>query len=135
MMDYKKLKRLFKDGEYQFIDALINVDLDLISKIDPMMIKKNFAKHENGKYKSLLTQRELELFTTVKIIANGHIRFLINALSTVLHDKQDAEIISRLEKECEALKSVIDVKDLEIERNRVELTKTLPEKLREQGAL
>ena len=39
-MDYKKLKRLFKDGEYQFIDALINVDLDLISKIDPMMIKK-----------------------------------------------------------------------------------------------
>ena len=134
-MDYKKLKRLFKDGEYQFIDALINVDLDLISKIDPMMIKKNFAKHEKGKYKSLLTQRELELFTTVKIIANGHIRFLINALSTLLHDKQDAEIISRLEKECEALKSVIDVKDLEIERNRVELTKTLPEKLREQGAL
>lgn len=135
MMDYKKLKRLFKDGEYQFIDALINVDLDLISKIDPMMIKKNFAKHENGKYKSLLTQRELELFTTVKIIANGHIRFLINALSTLLHDKQDAEIISRLEKECEALKSVIDVKDLEIERNRLELTKTLPDKLREQGAL
>lgn len=135
MMDYKKLKRLFKDGEYQLIDALINIDLDLISKIDPMMIKKNFAKHENGKYKSLLTQRELELFTTVKIIANGHIRFLINALSTLLHDKQDAETISRLEKECEALKSVIDVKDLEIERNRVELTKTLPEKLREQGAL
>jgi len=134
-MDYKKLKRLFKDGEYQFIDALINVDLDLISKIDPMMIKKNFAKHENGKYKSLLTQRELELFTTVKIIANGHIRFLINAISTLLHDKQDAETILRLEKECEALKSVIDVKDLEIERNRVELTKTLPEKLREQGAL
>ena len=134
-MDYKKLKRLFKDGEYQFIDALINVDLDLISKIDPMMIKKNFAKHEKGKYKSLLTQRELELFTTVKIIANGHIRFLINAISTLLHDKQDAETILRLEKECEALKSVIDVKDLEIERNRVELTKTLPEKLREQGAL
>jgi len=135
MMDYKKLKRLFKDGEYQFIDALINVDLDLISKIDPMMIKKNFAKHENGKYKSLLTQRELELFTTVKIIANGHIRFLINALSTILHDKQDAETISRLEKECEEMKSVIDVKDLEIERNKVELTKTLPEKLRDQGAL
>jgi hypothetical protein len=84
---------------------------------------------------NLINSKRTRVIYYGQIIANGHIRFLINALSTILNDKQDAETISRLEKECEALKSVIDVKDLEIERNRVELTKTLPEKLREKGAL
>ena len=38
MINYNKLKRLFKDGEWQTIDTYINVDVDLISKIDPEMI-------------------------------------------------------------------------------------------------
>lgn len=129
MIDYKKLKRLFKDGEWQMLDALMNVDIDLISKIDDHMIRQGFAQKDGNKYKSLLTPRELQLFTTVKIIANGHIRFLVNALSTILKDKQDANTIFRLEKECEALKSVIDAKDLEVER----LQKPLPDQLREKG--
>lgn len=129
MIDYKKLKRLFKDGEWQMLDALINVDIDLISKIDDHMIRKGFAEKDGNKYRSLLTPRELQLFTTVKIIANGHIRFLINALSTILQDREDAKTIFRLEKECEALKSVIDAKDLEVER----LQKPLPDQLREKG--
>jgi len=115
-INYKKLKRLFQDGEYQMIDTLINVDVDLISKIDDNMIKKGFAEKHNNKYKSLLSQRELELFTTVKMIANGHIRFLINALSTILKDNEDAKTIHRLEKECTTLKNVIDAKQKEIER-------------------
>ena len=50
MINYNKLKRLFKDGEWQTIDTYINVDVDLISKIDPEMIRSGFAKNENNKY-------------------------------------------------------------------------------------
>lgn len=131
MIDYKKLKRLFQEHEWQMIDALINVDIDLISKIDDNMIRKGFAEKNGNNYKSLLNKRELELFNTVKGIANVHIKFLINVISTILNDKQDSNTILRLEKECEALKSVIDAKDLEVER----LRKPLPDNLREQGLI
>lgn len=131
MIDYKKLKRLFQEHEWQMIDALINVDIDLISKIDDNMIRKGFAEKDGFKYRSLLTPRELQLFNTVKMIANGHIKFLVSALSTILQDKQESNTILRLEKECEALKSVIDAKDLEVER----LRKPLPDNLREQGLI
>lgn len=134
-MNYKKLKRLFKDGQWQTIDTLINVDVDLISKLDPEMIRSGFSKYENNKYSSLMTERELKLFTTVKIMAMYHIRFLINAVSTLLRDDEDEKTIETLRKECDTLKTVIDTKDLEIKRLETELSKPLPDKLRQSGLM
>ena len=98
MINYNKLKRLFKDGEWQTIDTYINVDVDLISKIDPEMIRSGFAKNENNKYSSLMTDKELKLFTTVKIMAMYHIRFLINAIYKLLRDDEDEKTIETLRK-------------------------------------
>jgi cell division protein FtsB len=135
MINYNKLKRLFKDGEWQTIDTYINVDVDLISKIDPEMIRSGFAKNENNKYSSLMTDKELKLFTTVKIMAMYHIRFLINAISKLLRDDKDEKTIETLRKECDTLKTVIDLKQIEIEKLKKELSKPLPDKLREQGLM
>ena len=140
MINYNKLKRLFKDGEWQTIDTYINVDVDLISKIDTEMIRSGFAKNENNKYSSLMTDKELKLFTTVKIMAMYHIRFLINAISKLLRDDEDEKTIETLRKEtlrkeCDTLKTVIDLKQIEIEKLKKELSKPLPDKLREQGLM
>ena len=135
MINYNKLKRLFKDGELQTIDTYINVDVDLISKIDPEMIRSGFAKNENNKYSSLMTDKELKLFTTVKIMAMYHIRFLINAIYKLLRDDEYEKTIETLRKECDTLKTVIDLKQIEIEKLKKELSKPLPDKLREQGLM
>ena len=134
-MDYDKLKRLFKDGDWQQIDTLLNVDIELISKFDPEMIKSKFSKYENNKYSSLMNDRELKLFSTVKVISMYHIRFLLNTVSKLLRDEHDKNIIETLKKECDTLKTVIDTKDLEIKRLESDLSKSLPDRLREKGVL
>jgi hypothetical protein len=99
------------------------------------MIRSGFAKNENNKYSSLMTDKELKLFTTVKIMAMYHIRFLINAISKLLRDDEDEKTIEILRKECDTLKTVIDLKQIEIEKLKKELSKPLPDKLREQGLM
>jgi len=134
-MNYKKLKRLFKDGEWQQIDTLINVDIELISKLDPEMIRSGFTKSENNKYSLLMNDKELKLFSTVKVMAMYHIRFLINAISKLLNDDEDQKTIEILRKECDTLKSVIDIKQKEIDKLKTEIYKPLPDKLRETGLM
>jgi hypothetical protein len=118
MINYNKLKRLFKDGEWQTIDVYINVDVDLISKIDPQMIRSGFAKKENNKYSSLMTDRELKLFNTVKSMTMYHTSFLINVISNLLCDYEDDKTIDTLRKECATLKTLVDLKQAEIEKLR-----------------
>ena len=123
MINYNKLKRLFKDGEWQTIDTYINVDVDLISKIDPEMIRSGFAKNENNKYSSLMTDKELKLFTTVKIMAMYHIRFLINSISKLLRDDEDEKTIeiNELKAKLKTLNlSPESLKEAERELNRLE---------------
>lgn len=115
-IDYNKLKRLFKDGEWQILDQYVNLDLNLISQIDQEMINSGFVKIDNNKYSSLLNDRERKLFLTVKIMAMYHIRFLTNSVQKLLCDDADKKKIEILQKECDTLKKVIDTKQKEIER-------------------
>ena len=132
MIDYEKLKRLFNETDRSFIDNIINNDINLISEIDSKMIEKGFCKiTEEGKYSSLMNERERKLFLTTKSIATDHIRFLTKAVQVLLEDNEDKKKIHRLEKECDTLKTCLDVKDLEIDR----LSQPLPDKLRQDGLL
>lgn len=107
-IDYNKLKRLFKD--WQTIDTFINVDIDWISKFDQEMIRSGYSKIDgmNGKMSCNLTPDQHKMFMTTKVIGIGHIRYLVNIIKILLQDDHDKKQIELLNKECQALKEVID---------------------------
>lgn len=107
-IDYNKLKRLFKD--WQSIDTFINVDVDFISKYDQEMVRSGYSQIDasNGKMSNHFTQDQHKLFMTTKVIGMGHIRYLLNVIKVLLQDDYEKKQIELLNKECQALKEVID---------------------------
>ena len=123
----KKLYEVLNEYDASKIDTMMNINgIDWISKFDNEMQRHGFSVVKDGKMSVRMTAKETKLFMAVKFMGMQQIKFLLDALQTVLKSYNDD--IDIKEKEINTLKQIIDLKILNQTNNGKTELQRIPSK-------